>query len=269
MTLGHKSPAAAEAVGVVGYANTGRKALCKAIQQEMKSPVRWLLFPAGRLRPTPGPQDDARTLHLALRAALPPGTRADETCEPMAVVKHLLARVPQHSIMRRFRLPEFDDADGFLNAFAKDRDIKSKRGNAPGVEAVARRLLSELPVMPGCICSPPEKATQLGSLLWEAHAVAQEYLKTIMQAQIEKLRTRSAGSAAGALCISTNGMGPNIDMKSIFETKKDEDVILPGDEDHDFDDGDDDDAEGEEEDLEDGEEEIPEDEESEDDDMED
>lgn len=254
---------AATAVGVVGYAGVGKRALCKAIRQEMKVPVSWLLE-ACRLQPVPSfSPDAASSLHSAVRAAVPRGAAtatstaavkasggggaaASGATEMVVLVQHLLTRTTPQALMRRFRLPAFDSAEAFLAAFAKDRDMKTKKGKVPPPENIAKRVITELPALPGCFCAPPEAPPDTSAALWQAHGDKRPNLERVMQEQVEVLKARgSSGPAVSALSISSAGAGPPVDLSAAFDNEDEEDdlgqCVDAGEEDNE----DDDDMDGE------------------------
>merc|ERR1712100_630304 len=76
--------------------------------------------------------------------------------EPVDVIKELLSRVQQQAVLRHFRLPTFDGAEGFLKTFAEDRKLKTKKNKLPQPAAIAQRVLTELSALPGCFCEPAD-----------------------------------------------------------------------------------------------------------------
>lgn len=277
--LGHAPESAAAgfpvatAVGVVGYAGVGKRALIKAIRQESKGPIDWLLEGC-RLQPAPSfSPDAASSLHLAVRAAVPRGAATATSAaaikssgsggapasggatEMVALVQHLLTRTTPQALMRRFRLPAFDSADAFLAAFAKDRDMKTKRDKVPPPEVIAKRIVTELPALPGCFCAPPEAPTDTGAALWQPHGDKRPHVERVMQEQIEVLKARGgAGPAGSALSITSSGPGPAVDLAAPFATQEEEfDFGQGGAEDEE--DSEDDDMDGEDGEEEEGEEE--------------
>lgn len=272
---------AAAAVGVFGYAGTGKKALCKAIRQEVKAAAPWLLE-ACRLRPSPGHAPTASSaLHAALCANAPRGAAnatsvaaavksgsgagATDGVEPVEVIKEFLARTPHHTLLRFFRLPTFEGAEGFLKAFAEDRKLKNKKGKPPLPAAVAQRILAELPALPGCFCLPPEASSQGAQSFWAAHGDARQGMQLPLQQQAAALSARgSSGPAAGALALASGAaLGPAVDVQGVLEEGGELELDVGAEEG----DGSDDDMgdEGEEEEFEGEEEEEAEGEESEED----
>lgn len=228
--------AQAQAVGVVGYQGTGKKALIKAMRQEAKAAAKWLLESVGHLRPPTAvaagsaapaaPSDAAAALHLAVRGQVPKGdawqgstaTKAAKSASgPLAVVAHLLERVQAQALMRRFRLPAFSSAEELLKLFAKQREMKSRAGKEPAPEAVARRLLAELGAAPGCICTPTEGAAAPPRALWQPHGEAPTAaLKALMEAQAAQLQGRDAGPAGSALELTSAGFGASVDVAAVL-----------------------------------------------------
>mmetsp|Transcript_78250 Transcript_78250/g.253438 ORF Transcript_78250/g.253438 Transcript_78250/m.253438 type:complete len:496 (+) Transcript_78250:83-1570(+) len=204
---------AASSVGVVGYPGTGKRALCKAVRQEAGS-ARWLLESVGRLRPSTGAADAAAALHLALRSALPRSSSSSSAPAPLEVVRHFLERAAQQAVMRRYRLPAFEGAEGFLRAYAKARDLKSKRGKDAPAETAARHFLAELSAPPGCACMPPEALAEAPGPLWSAHGADRPLLEAAVLAQAEALRARGEGPGVGALALASAGPGPPVDISS-------------------------------------------------------
>mmetsp|Transcript_22001 Transcript_22001/g.48623 ORF Transcript_22001/g.48623 Transcript_22001/m.48623 type:complete len:511 (-) Transcript_22001:189-1721(-) len=260
----------AQAVAAFGFPNTGKKALCRALRQEFRAPAKWLLEMIGRLQPgVNAASSSPATLHLVVRGAAPAGLLAsggataaadalDEDTEepkaepffaaadaeplPLAVVKLLLERVDTASLMRRFRLPSFDGAEGFLRSFAKDRNITSKRGKEAALEIIARRFLAELPVTPGVCCAPFQVPRPGAAVLWPPHGTAVPMLEAAMRSQVEALAAREAGPLAGALVVPSVGMGPEVDISALLTEAVDD-----GDNDEAMDDESDDEDEEEEE----------------------
>jgi len=230
----------AQAVGVVGYASVGKKSLLKAMRQEAKVGAKWILEAVGHLKAASSDIADANAacLHMAVRGILPKGdawqgataTKARDKASkdavekpgsPIATVSHLLERTPSTGLMRRFRMAAFTTVPELLANFAKDKNLKSKKGKPLAPEAVARRLLAELPSQPGCCCAPPEAAAAAGLTqvqLWAQHggddkAVA---LKSMMEAQAAVLLAREGGPSASALEISSKGVGAPTDIAGIL-----------------------------------------------------
>lgn len=206
------APAPAAAVGILGFPQTGKRLLRKAIYHSISGPVPWMLDRVGKLCPTPQPFDAATALHLTIRGAAPQRADAVSEDEPLAMVEHLLQRISQQVVMRRFRLPSFEGTEGFLRAFAKDRQIKNKNGNDPRVETIAKRFLPELTTQPGCFCLPPGTAPEKEAALWPAHAAARPQIEAVMLAQVGVLKSRAEGPTAGALTLSSAGLGPAVDL---------------------------------------------------------
>lgn len=242
---------AAAAVTVIGYSGTGKRALCKAIRQEVKTTASWLLD-ACRLPPVDGQAATASSaLHAVLCGNVPRGaaTRTSaaaavasgsgagalpEGIDAVDVIKELLTRVPQPKVMRHYRLPTFEGADGFLKIFAQDRKIKNKKGKDPQPAYVAQRILTELPALPGCFCMAPEAGTQGAQNFWAAHGDNRSKIQAVMEDQVKTLSARgSSGPAATALVISSGpSMGPTVDMASLLEDPDaDENLRVPGEDD--------------------------------------
>jgi len=230
----------AKAVGVVGYPGTGKKAFVKAMRQESRSALKWLLDSTGHLRPDAAA--DARTsLHLAVRGAqqkgdawLPATATAAATAEggPLSVVTHLLQRSQPAAVMRRFRLPAFANAAELLKAFGKDRQIKSKKGKEPGAEKVARLLLLELAKKPACFCVPQEAGAGAPLALWQPHGASESTLKALMEAHAIVLGARPDQGAPNAIELTSQGQGPVIDVESVL-TVPEEPEAAAGDDDDD------------------------------------
>lgn len=260
---------AATAVGVFGYAGTGKRALCKAIRQEFKATAPWLLD-ACRLRPVAGQAPTASSaLHDALCANAARGAAnstsvaatvasassagAASGIDPTEVIKEFLARTPQQAALRFFKLPAFEGAEGFLKTFSDDRQLKNKKGKPLLPTAVAQRILVELPALPGCFCNPPEAKPQGAHNFWAAHGDARQGIQLPMQEQVAALNARgSSGPAAGALAIaSCSGFGPAVEIRSVLEGADDVDSDGGADADGDADmSGEDDEEEEGEEDFE-------------------
>lgn len=179
---------------------------------------------------------------------------------PVEIVQHLLERTTQQAVMRRYRLPAFEGAEGFLKAVSTERGIKSKQGKEAPIETVARTILAELAAAPGCVCVPTAGATQ-NAVFWASHAAQRPLLEAAMQSQVAALQDRAAGPAAGAMQISCAGLGPAVNISAILADAE-LDVGMDDEEGADVEE-DEDEEEGEEEDLEGEEEEYAEGEESE------
>eukprot|EP00747_Dinoflagellata_sp_TGD_P181528 gnl/TRDRNA2_/TRDRNA2_35397_c0_seq1.p1 gnl/TRDRNA2_/TRDRNA2_35397_c0~~gnl/TRDRNA2_/TRDRNA2_35397_c0_seq1.p1 ORF type:complete len:493 (+),score=131.37 gnl/TRDRNA2_/TRDRNA2_35397_c0_seq1:50-1528(+) len=280
--LGHASSAdaavtaAPSAVAVLGYPGTGKRALCKAIRQEARSAggAGWLLEAVGRLRQsskTPQQPTGAEALNSMVRGLL---NRFGEGAPPehVPVVSALIERAGKTALMRRFRLPAFDNAEGFLRAFAKDKNLKNKKGKDPNLEFIAREVIGGLPKLPGCCFSPPDSLTGSQPQLWAAHSASRQRLAAAMEAQVAALKARPAGPAGGALMIASGGMGPTIGLAAFLAAPVSDSDAEENDDDEamDMDDGEGDEEEEEDDDdMEDMEEEDFEGEEEEEDDMED
>jgi len=268
--LGHAPPSAsssaavpasgaftANAVGIVGYPATGKKALLKALRQESKSsgPAAWLLDAVGLLSPAQSGPDANAALHLAVRSALPKAAAGDAVGEPEATVTALLARTQAAALMRRFRLPAFEGTEAFLRAFCKDRSMKSKRGKDAPLETVARRVLLEISTAPGCQCMPPASLEQGAPQLWTAHGSAKASLEAVILAQLTLLKGRGA-SPPGSLALTSATLGATVDLDKVLadvegEAEVDMAASDDGDDDESSDgEGDEEEGEGEESDME-------------------
>lgn len=285
---------AATAVGVVGYAGTGKKALVKAVRQEVKTTAPWLLD-ACRLRPVPGQASTAGSaLHDAMCKPVPRGA-ANATSiiallasgsgagscfgiDPVDVIKEFVTRASPQTLLRYFRLPAFEGVDGFLNAFCTDRKLKTKKGKKPQPAAIAQRILTELPALPGCFCMPPEVGTQGAQNFWSAWSAVEALAKNAMEAQARNVGARGvSGPAATALGVaSSSSLGLAVDIVGALAENRevedhidgeddvsDSDCSGSGDDDMDSDSGeemsDDEGEEGEEEEGEESEEEMSDD----------
>ncbi|CAJ1353020.1 unnamed protein product [Effrenium voratum] len=140
---------------------------------------------------------------------------------PLDVVRHLLDHVGAQALMRHYRLPGFEGAEGFVQAWAKTCNIKTKKGKMPGVESAAQLFLLQL------AATPPA----------QLEGDQRQQLEAVMKAQLELLRSRDAPAVRGLL----------------------KDLMEGADEDNDDDESDDGFEEGEEEELEGEEEEEEED----------
>lgn len=240
---------AAAAVGVVGYAGTGKRALSKAMRQELKSTAPWLLE-AAKLNAVEGTAPTASSaLHSALRGnaargaagatsvaatlASGSGAGATEGVDPVDVVKELLSRVEQPALLRHFRIPAFDGVDALLKIFCEDRKITSKKNKAPTPAAIAQRILAELPAIPGCFCSPTEAALQGAQNFWGVHGGATSNMKLFMEEQVKLLSARGvSGPAATALAIaSSQGFGPTVDIVGALTVREEAEAVIPGEND--------------------------------------
>merc|ERR1719502_46106 len=237
---------AAAAVGIVGYAGCGKRALCKAMRQELKTTAAWLLDTC-RLPPVEGHTPTASSaLHAVMCGGVPRGaaTRTSamtaiasgtgagaipEGVDPVDIVKELLARVPQQRVMRHYRLPTFDGAESFLKTYCDDRKIKNKKGKTPQPEYVARRIITELPALPGCHCMVPESATQGAQNFWGPHGDSRQKMQAVMEMQAKTLAARgSSGPSATALVIASgSNLGPAVDIDHLVEDA-DENFRVPG-----------------------------------------
>lgn len=229
---------AAGSVAVIGYAATGKKQLCKAIRQELKTTAAWLLD-ACRLVPLDSCAASARSaLHkvvcdnvprgaataTSVKAKVQSGAAALEGVDPVEVVKEMLARVPQQTVLRHYRLPAFQGVEGFLKTFATDRKVQNKKGKDPQPEYVAKRVLTELPALPGCFCTGPEAGIQGGDTYWAVHDASRKSIEAIMQAQVTTLSARGkTGPSAAALAIASVGdFGAKVDLASVLAGDADE-----------------------------------------------
>mmetsp|Transcript_16165 Transcript_16165/g.41842 ORF Transcript_16165/g.41842 Transcript_16165/m.41842 type:complete len:485 (+) Transcript_16165:66-1520(+) len=228
------APKPAEHVGVVGYPNTGKQALSKAMRRECGGTVSWLLDMVARLRPEamPKPLDAALTLHLSIRGALPKGPPGD-VAAPLDVLRHLVERTTAQAVMRRFRLPVFEGVEGLVAAFGKDRGLKNKKGKDLLPEAVAKKLLADIVAAPGCFCTPPEAAAA-GSELWAAHSAARPALVAVAAAQAQALAARPASPVDGALQLRSGSPGPAVELNAVLaeaeaEAAEDDDLEMDAD----------------------------------------
>ena len=108
-----------------------RKSLAKAMRRE--GPLPWLVESVGRLRAAEDPEgSEALTygLHLAMRGLM--HKLRESSVEALPVVQHLMALATAQGLMRRYRLPAFDTAETFLEAWVKTYNVKTKKGKAPG-----------------------------------------------------------------------------------------------------------------------------------------
>lgn len=253
------APASTAAVGIVGYPKTGKQVLSRAIRREAQDQAKWLLSTIGRLHPASTPETPAAVLHLALRGAAPMRGQNATTAAvtPVEIVQHLLQRTTQQAAMRRYRLPAFEGAEGFLKAVSTERGMKSKQGKEAPIETVARTVLAELAAAPGCICVPIA-ATTPNAVFWASYAAQRPLLEAAMQLQLKALQDRAAGPAAGAMQISCAGLGPAVDISAVLaDAEVDvemDDEELDGDEDDDEEEGEEEGFEGEEEEYAEGEE---------------
>jgi len=206
-------PMNGNAVGIVGYPKTGKQVLSRAIRRESQDQAKWLLSTIGRFHPVSTPGTPAAVLRLALRGAAPMrGQNANTAAgSHVEIVQHLLQRATQQAVMRRYRLPVFEGAEGFLKALGTERGIKSKSGKEAPTETVARTVLAELAAAPGCVCTPSASATA-STVFWPPHTAHRPLLEASMQSQITALQNRAAGPAAGAMQISSEGLGPAVDI---------------------------------------------------------
>lgn len=238
-----QAPGKEAAVGVFGYAGTGKKALCKAIRQEVKTTAPWLLE-ACKLRPASGQAPGASSaLHTVMCGSVARGAAtgtsvvatvasgsgigATAGVDPVEVVKELLTRVPQQAVLRHFRLPMYDGAAGFLKVFCEDRKLKTKKGKVAGPEAIAQRVLVELPALPGCFCSPPEASAAGAQNFWSNHANGKQQMQQAMEQQVKTLAARGvSGPAATALTIASGtGFGMEVNIVGLLTVSKDESYI--------------------------------------------
>jgi len=237
---------AATAVGVLGYSGTGKRSLCKAIRQELKTTAPWLFEPC-RLNPVAGKAPTASSaLHTVICTNVPRGAAnatsaaaivasnssagAISGVEPVDVITEFLGRAQQQAVLRHFRLPTFNGADEFLKTFCQDRKLKTKKGKVPQPPAIAQRILTELPALPGCFCVPPEGSSQGAQNYWSLHGDARQGLQSVMEQQVAALKARGvSGPAATALAITSGaGLGPSVD---IVGTLDDGEAYIPGEDD--------------------------------------
>jgi nuclear GTP-binding protein len=228
--------ATAEVVGVVGYPNTGKQSLSKAMRRECGGLVKWLMDPVARLRAEaqPKPLEAAATLHLAIRQNLPKGEAKGEVAEPIAVLRHIMERTTAQAVMRRFRLPVFEGADGLVAAYGKEKALKNKKGKDLSAEGIAKKLVADIQAAPGMVCTPPEAAASAGEL-WGAHAASRSILETVMSAQAQTFAARPPSPVDGALQVRTGGPGPSVDLAAALVVE-DEDVDCDSDMEGDSDD---------------------------------
>jgi len=211
--LGHGGDGAQEMVGIVGYAGTGKKSLAKALRQEAKGVAGWLLEGVGRLRPLEGPQDAARTLHLAIRGLLSRAASfADGDASAADVVAHLLERAPQVAILRRFQLPAFDGVDGLLNVLAQGKT--TCKGNPLRPEVAGRILLSEQLQTPVCACLPPAKEKMQAASHWRPDAPNKARMEATMLSQVSLFKQRLSPPLPGMLELTSHSYGPPVDLSS-------------------------------------------------------
>jgi len=244
---GNQKIAAAKAVGVLGYAGSGKRALCKAIRQEIKTTAAWLLD-AVRLRPGETSTPNAKkALHAVICNSVPRGAAnatsaaavvssgsiasATSGVDPIDVVKEFLTRVPIQSVLRHFRLPAFEGVEGFLKAFGEDRKVKGKKGKPPKPAVIADRILAEMSGLPGCFGTPPEEAIQSAQDSWSLHATARQHMEAVMQQQVATLSARGvSGPAAAALGITSSaGPGPTVDIEATLI--EGEELVVEGEDD--------------------------------------
>lgn len=230
-------------VGVFGYPGTGKRALCKAIRRtaQQKGSARWLMEAIGRLVPTEevASATPASVLHLAVRgvlpkaAAQPSASSSSSKATPVQAVQHLLDRAGVQAVMRRFRLPAFNGTDGLLQAFAKDRSLKTKRGHVPPPEGIAQKLLTELAVTPGSLCVPFDPPEPESLQLWPPHESFRPHLEATIKAQLEVLQARPPGPMATALQMTSAkpSGGPKVDLEDAFQEFVDEKDLEEEDED--------------------------------------
>lgn len=243
----------------------GKRALCKAMRQELKATAPWLLD-ACKLRPVSGQAPTAASaLHSALCSTVPRGA-ANATSATKAVVsginvgvtsgvdatdviKEILSRVQHQTVLRHFRLPTFEGADGFLKIFAEDRKLKTKKNKVPQASVIAQRILTELSALPGCFCEPLDARPTDSQRLWPSHGEAKEVLQQAMTQQVAALNARGkSGPAMGALAITTGSQyGPNVDIVgALAKSEEDElDDIVGGSREDQLSEGDDDDMDDE------------------------
>jgi len=216
----------AKDVVVIGYLDTGKSSLAKAMRAEVPGATPWLSDQVARLRPD---EDDENMLEVivskALRGKLPTaGTQgevlSDDMVGPAAVVRHLLEkRVQGQSVMRRLRLPAFDSVETFFKTFAQDRTMLNKKGKIPSVDVIGKQFLQEIVTAPGTICLPPDGALSEGPL-WAMHGTAKGAAQAIMTAQHSTLSSRpSTGPAAAALMITSAGFGPKVDIEAYEQSE--------------------------------------------------
>jgi len=201
-------------VGIFGYPGTGKKTLSRAIRREVKGVVRWLPEAVGQILPVDGPLNPAVALHLAVRDKLPKKTpECAETFDPIGVVRHLLERSSAQSVIRRFRLAVVDSVDELLESYQKKQNLLNKKGRPMAPEAVGRRLLAELPTIPGSFCVPPA-SLPAGPQFWTAHSVGRTLLEGAVTAQVAALKGRGGGPAGSSIEIASGTFGPDAQISA-------------------------------------------------------
>merc|ERR1712054_585358 len=119
------------------------------------------------------------------------------------VITEFLGRAQQQAVLRHFRLPTFNGADEFLTTFCQDRKLKNKKGKVPQPPAIAQRILSELPALPGCYCAALEGKQESAKNFWSLHAASRPSMAAIMEEQVKTFSARGvSGPAASALVIA-------------------------------------------------------------------
>eukprot|EP00403_Amphidinium_massartii_P035215 CAMPEP_0178438860 /NCGR_PEP_ID=MMETSP0689_2-20121128/35827_1 /TAXON_ID=160604 /ORGANISM="Amphidinium massartii, Strain CS-259" /LENGTH=471 /DNA_ID=CAMNT_0020061309 /DNA_START=61 /DNA_END=1476 /DNA_ORIENTATION=- len=234
-------------VGIVGFAGTGKKSLAKALRQEVRGPAGWLLEGVGRLRPLAGPQDAARTLHMAVRGLLTRNSAfQDGDASASDVVGHLLTRAPQVAILRRFRIAAFEGEEQLLKTLAQGKT--TCKGNPLRPEVMGRIVLSEQLQTPVCACTPPPRESlQAVAKHWEAHAASKQRIEAVMLSQLGVLKQRLSPPVPGMLELSSHGFGPKVDLSMVVSDTLEDDANEDEDLDGELEDEEDEDFEGEEE----------------------
>jgi hypothetical protein len=153
--------------------------------------------------------------------------------DPVDVIKELLTRVAPQTLLRYFRLPASEGVDGFLNAFCQDRKLKTKKGKKPQPAAIAQRILTELPALPGCYCMPPEAGIQGAQSFWSVWSAVEALAKSAMEAQARNLAARGvSGPAATALAVtSSSGLGLTVDIVGALAVSREVEAHIDGEDD--------------------------------------
>lgn len=106
--------------------------------------------------------------------------------------------------------------------------MKNKKGKAPQPASIAQRVLTEVPALPGCFCTPPESISQGAQNFWAPHGDSRQNVQAVMEEQVKTLSARGkSGPAATALTIQSS-MGPGLKVDLVGALDEGEELYVPG-----------------------------------------